>query len=255
MKWFKHDSNASIDAKLKKLKHKYGMEGYGLYWYLLECIARTVEPHNLTFELEEDAELIAAEVNIHRDRVEEMMLFMCRQGLFENADGRITCLKMASRSDEYTLKLIRNGKGVRTISGATPDKVPPIRKEENRIEKKRTEEKETTVSALPQAEDAPAPAKRVNYQAIVDLYHQTLPNHPKIKVLTDARKRVIKQRCEKDITNLEKWESYFKAIDRSDFLSGRTEPRQGQRPFIADLEWICKPANFAKIVEGRYHGE
>lgn len=140
MKWFKHDSNASIDAKLKRLRLKYGMEGYGLYWYLLECIARTVEPHNLTFELEEDAELIAAEVNIHRDRVEEMMLFMCEQGLFENADGRITCLKMASRSDEYTLKLIRKGNGVQTSSGQAPDKVPPIRIEQkDKKEKKQRE--------------------------------------------------------------------------------------------------------------------
>lgn len=127
MKWFKHDSNASIDAKLKRLRLKYGMEGYGVYWYLLECVARTVEPHNLTFELEEDAELIAAEVNIHRERIEEMMRFMCDLGLFENAEGRITCLKMSSRSDEYTMKLMRNDNSVRTKSGSTPEKIPPNR--------------------------------------------------------------------------------------------------------------------------------
>ena len=32
--WFKHDSTASIDAKLRRLKMQWGMEGYGLYWYL-----------------------------------------------------------------------------------------------------------------------------------------------------------------------------------------------------------------------------
>jgi hypothetical protein len=135
VKWFKHDANASIDAKLKRLKSKYGMEGYGVYWYLLECIARTVENHNLTFELEEDADLIAEEVNIHRDRIEEMMLFMCNLGLFEHSRGRITCLKMATRSDEYTQKLLRNQKGVRRKSRQAPDKLPP-----NRREQKRTEE-------------------------------------------------------------------------------------------------------------------
>ena len=141
MKWFKHDSNASIDAKLKRLRHKYGMEGYGVYWYLLECIARTVEPHNLTFELEEDAELIAAEVNIHRERVEEMMRFMCEVGLFEAAQGKVTCLKMASRSDEYTNKLIRKQNSVRTNSGSDPDKIPSNRidrKEEKDIRKRKT---------------------------------------------------------------------------------------------------------------------
>lgn len=108
MKWFKHDANASLDAKLQRLRLKYGMEGYGLYWFCLEAIARNVEAHNLTFELEEDAELIAAATNIHHDRVQEMMLFMVNLGLFENAEGRITCLKMANRSDEYTLKLLRD---------------------------------------------------------------------------------------------------------------------------------------------------
>ena len=144
MKWFKHDSNASIDAKLKRLRHKYGMEGYGVYWYLLECVARTVEPHNLTFELEEDAELIAAEVNIHRERVEEMMRFMCDLGLFENAEGRITCLKMSSRSDEYTNKLIRQQSSVRTKSGASPEKVRSNRID--RIEKKDIRKRKTSIS-------------------------------------------------------------------------------------------------------------
>lgn len=138
MKWFKHDSTASIDAKHKRLRLKYGMEGYGVYWYLLECIARTVEPHNLTFELEEDAELIAAEVNIHRDRVEEMMRFMCDLGLFENANGTITCLKMASRSDEYTMKLMRHNNVVQINSGVSQDKIPPIRTEEKRTDRKTT---------------------------------------------------------------------------------------------------------------------
>ena len=107
MKWFKHDSNAILDSKLKKLRLKYGMEGYGVYWYCLECIARNVEQHNLTFELEEDAELIAADTNIHQERVEEMMVYMVKLGLFEESAGHVTCLKMAARTDEYTRKIIK----------------------------------------------------------------------------------------------------------------------------------------------------
>ena len=40
MKWFKHDSNANTDAKLKRVRMKYGMQGYGLYWYCLEIEER-----------------------------------------------------------------------------------------------------------------------------------------------------------------------------------------------------------------------
>jgi hypothetical protein len=79
---------------------KYGLQGYGLYWYCLELIAQNIEAHNLTFELEHDAEIIAHDVNISRDLVEEMMRFMVDQGLFEAGDGgRIFCMKMLKRMD------------------------------------------------------------------------------------------------------------------------------------------------------------
>jgi len=141
LKWFKHDANAVLDSKLKRLRTKYGLEGYGLYWYCLECVARNVERHNLTFELEEDAELISSDTGIHRERVEEMMRDMVNWGLFEESQGRITCLKMATRTDEYTKKLISKAPIVGIVSGQTPDSVG-IKSE--LIEEKRREEKRKT---------------------------------------------------------------------------------------------------------------
>lgn len=142
MKWFKHDSNASIDAKIERLMIRYGLEGYGLYFYCLEMIARTVEKHNLTFELEHDAEIIAHRVGIHQDRIQEMMAFMVDLGLFENDRGVITCLKMATRTDEYTQKLIKDLDIIPTLSRQTPDSVG--RKSEL-IEENRREENRRTV--------------------------------------------------------------------------------------------------------------
>lgn len=139
MKWYKHDSNANQDAKLKKVRMKYGMEGYGLYWYCLELIAQSVEKHNLTFELEHDAEIIACDTAIHVDRVQEMMSFMVEKGLFENSHGRITCLKMATRTDEYTQKLLKELGALPTVSRDCPDTLDTKSelKEENRIEENR----------------------------------------------------------------------------------------------------------------------
>jgi hypothetical protein len=138
MKWFKHDANAVLDSKLKRLRLKYGMEGYGLYWYCLECVARNVEQHNLTFELEEDAELIAADTGIHYERVEEMMRYMVSLGLFENQGGTITCLKMRARTDEYTAKLLR------TSSGECPDKLLTYSGESPSYKKRREEKRRDT---------------------------------------------------------------------------------------------------------------
>lgn len=100
MKWFKHDSDAHSDARLLKVKIKYGMEGFGLYFYCLELIAGGVSENNITFELEHDAEVIAHETGIHYERVQEMMTYMVDLGLFENNAGTITCFRLAKRLDQ-----------------------------------------------------------------------------------------------------------------------------------------------------------
>ena len=137
MKWFKHDSDASNDAKLRKLRHKYGTDGYAVYWYCLELVARNVDKHNLTFELEHDAELIADDFKLSSELVEEMMTYMVNLRLFENTQGVITCLKMATRTDEYTQKLINKSGVVPTLSRQSPTKSVLI-------EEKRREETDTS---------------------------------------------------------------------------------------------------------------
>ena len=125
------------------------MQGYGLYWYCLELIAANVEKHNLTFDLEHDSEVISHDTGIHYELVQEMMQFMVELGLFENTTGRITCLKMALRTDDYTQKLLRSTTSVPTLSGQCSDTVG-IKSgliEENRIDKNRLD-KNTKSAAL-----------------------------------------------------------------------------------------------------------
>lgn len=152
MKWFKHDSNAHTDAKLKKLKHKYGIVGYGLYWYCIELIAGLVDKNNITFELEEDAELIALEWGLDQVKVQEIMAFMVNLKLFENNNGQITCLKLAKRLDDTNAKnhqiknilskLDKNLQNNHESVGETPNDSEPVGETQNnsgqnRIDKNR----------------------------------------------------------------------------------------------------------------------
>ena len=93
-----------MDAKLKKVKHKYGITGYGLYWYCVELIAGSVEKNNITFQLEEDAEIIALEWSLDQLKIEEIMRYFVDIGLFEFSDSKITCLKLAKRLDDTNSK-------------------------------------------------------------------------------------------------------------------------------------------------------
>jgi len=152
MKWFKHDSDAGNDAKLRKLRLKYGAQGYGIYWYCLELIARNVEKHNLTFELEHDTVLIGDDFKLSGEFVQEMMSYMVDLGLFENSHGVITCLKMSNRTDEYTQQLIRDVRKtpdkLPRVSRETPDSIPTISevKEEKRREEKYTSKSKNKIS-------------------------------------------------------------------------------------------------------------
>lgn len=100
MKWFKHDADANADAKLQNVLLDYGLEGYGLYWYCVELIAGKVDVDNLTFHLEHDARIIARNTGSTHQKVEEMMRYFVKVGLFECSENVITCLKMAKRLDK-----------------------------------------------------------------------------------------------------------------------------------------------------------
>lgn len=117
MRWYKHDSDAHSDAKIEKLMAKYGLEGYGLYFYCLELIAKDLTGESFTFELEHDAQVLARRLYMSQEIIEEMMTFMVNLGLFENKDGKITCLKLAYRLDQSMTnspKLRQAIQGVRT---------------------------------------------------------------------------------------------------------------------------------------------
>lgn len=102
----------------------------------------------------------------------------------------------------------------------------------------------------------PAPPDPVPVQKIVDAYHESLPTLPRVAKLTTTRRGYIQQRWrEGDLPDLETWGKFFGYVGESDFLMGRAQGTNGKPPFRADLEWLTKPANYAKIAEGKYHRE
>lgn len=88
-------------------------------------------------------------------------------------------------------------------------------------------------------------------QAIIDAYHQILPTARKIRVWNTTREGHLKARW-REYPDIELWNQLFLIVSRSKFLTGRTNGTQDRPPFMADLGWILKPNNFAKIIEGNY---
>lgn len=225
------------------------MEGYGLYWYCLEIIAGNVDQYNVTFELEHDAEIISFDTGLHRDQVQEMMTFMIELGLFENSNGIVTCLKMAKRLDQS----MTSNQELRKVI----DKVKKnhdcimIKSEQRRREEKRIEEIKE-VRDFSDEKITPPPRDLIPLQQIIDLYHEILPELPKVAKLTAKRKGQIQQRWREDIPSLNQWKNFFNFVRQNDFLMGRCQGRDGRPPFRADIEWLTNSTNFTKIAEKKY---
>lgn len=110
-------------------------------------------------------------------------------------------------------------------------------------------EKEANASLSPSGDATPCPQ-----QEIVALYHEILPANPRMKVWDGARADALRARWREDAKrqNLDYWRRFFKHVAASPFLTGRTEGSNG-RPFLPGLDWLVKSANFAKVIENRYH--
>ena len=89
----------------------------------------------------------------------------------------------------------------------------------------------------------------VPYDTILDLYHDILPELPRVKKLTDKRKRQIKARWfESEKTQSVKWwEDFFHLVKSNAWLMGEND-----RNWKADLEWLTKEEKFLKVIENFY---
>ena len=152
MKWFKHDSDASSDAKIKKLIIRHGAIGYAVYFHCLELITADLSESHLTFELEHDSEIIADNLKINgngkesgMEIVEKIMFDIISLGLFVEDSNRLFCLKLAKRLDtsmtsnpNFRALIKKSHDSIMIPSSRSHDSVM---QEENRIEENRTEQK------------------------------------------------------------------------------------------------------------------
>lgn len=98
----------------------------------------------------------------------------------------------------------------------------------------------------------PETAAPCPHQEIIALYHERLPACPRVRSWTGQRPALLRARW-RDHTDIEWWRGFFDYVAESPFLTGKTSAKD-RPPFCATLEWLIRPANFARVHEGKYHG-
>jgi len=132
-----------------------------------------------------------------------------------------------------------------SVSNAPIDK---SRVDKSRVDKSRVEynegdnardDNENDVSR--QAEPAPPSP----YNEIMNTYNSICTSYPKIITVNSNRRTTLKNLIK--AYSLEKIQEVFAKAEKSNFIKGENE-----RQWQATFDWIIKPANFIKILEGNY---
>jgi len=252
MQWFKHSSDARNSLKLRKVRRKYGADGYAIYWFCLEAIAYEVDKDNLTFDLKEDAETIAFELSIQEKRVEEIMHYLVETGLFESSQGVITCLKLAERLDKSMtnspkMRAWLDSKSVMTCADdvMTCAELDKNRLDQNRLDQNRLDNK-------PVKSNKPDRAPSIDYEAVKTVWNETMVNSPKVSKLNEKRKRLVKRLFNDNSLTIEKFRNYLLYVTNTEswkwcfeVSTGANGVKYGARPF----EYFLKEDTFLRAKE------
>ena len=115
----------------------------------------------------------------------------------------------------------------------------------------REEEEEYPPYNSPQGEEVPSESDesdKINYNALMDMFNKMFEGKlPKITAMTDKRKKAVKARSsehgKKAIMDV------LDNVCQSPFLLGHNNQN-----WSCDFDWIFRPTNFIKILEGNYNG-
>jgi uncharacterized phage protein (TIGR02220 family) len=91
------------------------------------------------------------------------------------------------------------------------------------------------------------PVVKINYQNLVDYWNKRT-NLNKIKVLSEKRKATVRARIKEH--GKERFKEVIDKAGESGFLNGKND-----REWKADFDWIMRPTNFIKILEGNYENK
>jgi len=131
-------------------------------------------------------------------------------------------------------KFRQKQKGNADVTPSTPSSTPSP-----------TPKKQKSINTLSSGE----PNGACPQKEIIELYHTILPELPQVRTWPESNQKILRTRWkeEPERQTITWWESYFKYIHESAFLTGR------ETDFTADLEWVVRPKNMTKILNGRYH--
>lgn len=283
--WFRHDSNAKDDPKCVALIEQLGLEGYGIYWVLVEVLR---EQPDYTYPLA----LLPALARRYNTSAEKVKAVVVGYGLFKVRENKIffsesllermraydslkekrraaalianeSRWKREEKSDCDTNR-IPNGKQTHPFATLyiNSNNNSTLLSSSTSIDKSISVE-ESNIAELPfpsaekpqNTEETAPELSNKNCQQVVDFWNSTIAslgaNYARVEMLSDARKKKIRIRW-KEFARVgdpvEVCRTLFRKACASKFMQG--DNRNG---WSAGFDWLfINDKNWLKVYEGNY---
>ena len=204
------------------------------------------------------------------DRVERQTYYIRNHDKADEIMEKLISKKsiiLTSRDEESGLLEVENstmGKSGKLISRSEESGFPITEDYNRRLQQKTTAEDYAEDSASNSGElivpmqktnadqlkvkdiDAGKNTDVITAKKIVELFNLMCPSLPKVQVLSDYRKKAIKNLGKSVSRDISFYEILFQKIEMSDFLCGRSGK------WKAGFDWVIKQGNVIKIMEGNY---
>lgn len=253
VKWIKITTDMFDNRKIKHLRKLPDGDRIVLIWVMLLTLAGRCNSGGMIFLTENipyTPKMLADELDFEENTVTLALEALERFDMIRR-DGFI----MVSGWDEYQssdkLDKIRENARLRkqrqrereraliadghvTVTGQECDSL--------HIELELEKEKELDIEI---EKDTRVIGSSTNYQEVVDLYNSICVSFPKIRALSDARKKAIGARLKK--YTIDDVREVFQKAEASSFLKGAND-----RNWMANFDWLMKDTNLAKVLDGNY---
>lgn len=257
VKWIKVMTDMFDNRKIKQIEQLPDGDSIIVIWVKLLCLAGNVNECGFVFftkEIPYTDEMMATEFNRPVSTIRLALQTFQRFGMveiindvikisnwenYQNVDGmdklREQTRKRVAKYREKQKHLLED-KGQKDSNATCNVTVTEC----NAIEEDKEEDIERD-----KEEDKEKEKNIINYQKIVDMYNDTCVSFPRVKSLSEARRKAIRARLK--TYSVDDLQRAFEKAEASNFLKGANG-----RNWNATFDWLLKDSNIAKVLDGNY---
>lgn len=243
VKWIKITTDIFDDEKMLLIESLPDANAIIVVWFKLLCLAGKMNNSGVFMMNDRIAytdKMLSTIFRMNESTVQLALQTFEQFGMIELIDGVITIpnwnkhqnLDALEKKREYQKKLMRKRRAEQKLlckANSDTNSDANVSHLEEDIEEDKNKNRE----------------EKIDYQRIVDMYNDTCVSFPRLKSLSENRKKAIKARLK--TYSYDDFKTLFEKAEASDFLKGKNN-----KDWSATFDWLIKDSNMAKVLDGNY---